>query len=118
MRGTSDYSRPLCAYTSVEAEIPRRFAGLRQKSMLGFEVPVAETRGARLLGLAFLNRDAAGPGLLIPGCRRVHTFGMRFPLDVIFIDAGGKVVELRRAVRPWRFVRCPDAADVLELPAA
>jgi uncharacterized membrane protein (UPF0127 family) len=85
--------------------------------VLGFDVPVAGTWRSRLLGLAFLDRARAGPGLLIPRCRRVHTFGMRFSLDLLFLDADGRVVELRRGVEPGRFVRCPDAVDVLELPA-
>ena len=41
---------------------------------------------SRLLGLALLGRERAGPGLLIPRCRSVHTFGMRFPIDVAFCD--------------------------------
>ena len=80
-------------------------------------VPVAERLGMRLLGMAFLPREQAGPGLLIPRCRSVHTFGMRFPLDLVFLDADGR--ELRRcsAVPPGRVVSEPGAAAVLELPA-
>jgi uncharacterized membrane protein (UPF0127 family) len=87
-------------------------------SVLGFDVPVAETHGARMLGLAFLDREDAGEGLLIPRCRSVHTFGMRFPLDLVFLNPESRVIRLRRAVPPWRIVRCPDAASVLELPSA
>ena len=61
--------------------------------------------------------SGAGAGLLIPGCRSVHTFGMRFDLDLLFLDEDGRVTELRRSVPPWRFVRCRDAAAVLELPS-
>ena len=59
----------------------------------------------------------AGPGLLIPDCRSVHTFGMRFDLDLLFLDGNGRVTELRRSVPPFRFVRCRAAAAVLELPS-
>jgi uncharacterized membrane protein (UPF0127 family) len=96
---------------------PRRFDGLLRDEILGFRVPVASTRRSRLLGLAFLDRKCAGEGLLIPRCRRVHTFGMRFPLDLIFLDAQGKVAEIRRQVPPRRLVRCPRATSVLELPS-
>jgi uncharacterized membrane protein (UPF0127 family) len=85
--------------------------------LLGLEVPVAITRPSRLLGLALLPRGRAGSGLLIPRCRSVHTFGMRFRLDLLFLDADGRVIELRRGVPPRRFVRCPGAAAVLELPS-
>jgi uncharacterized protein len=96
---------------------PRRFNGLLRDEVLGFRVPVASSRRSRLLGLALLNRERAGEGLLIPRCHSVHTFGMRFPLDLIFLDAGGSVVEIRREVRPWRRVRSPRAVSVLELPS-
>ncbi len=86
-------------------------------AVLGYNVPVASTRPARLLGLAFLDRIEAGEGLLLPHCRSIHTFGMLFPLDLVFLDAEGRVIELRRAVPPRRLVRCRAADAVLELPA-
>lgn len=73
---------------------------------------------SRLLGLAVLSPGQAGPGLLIPRCRSVHTFGMRFPLDLLFLDESSEVVERRRSVPPARIIRCPDADAVLELPSA
>ena len=96
---------------------PRRFAGLERTEIVGVEVPIATTRASRLLGLALLDCERAGRGLLIPSCRSVHTFGMRFTLDVVFLDAEGRVVELRRAVPPNRVLRCPGATAVLELPS-
>ncbi|MGZ5356197.1 MAG: DUF192 domain-containing protein [Solirubrobacterales bacterium] len=84
---------------------------------MAWEVPVATTRTARLLGLALLSRERAGAGLLIPRCRSVHTFGMRFELDLLFLDRTGTVLELRRAVRPGRIADCRGAAAVLELPS-
>lgn len=80
-------------------------------------MPVATTLASRLLGLALLERDAVPAGLLIPRCRSVHTFGMRFELDLVFLDARGRVIELRRAVAPGRAARCSRAAAVLELPS-
>lgn len=80
-------------------------------------VPVAERLGMRLLGLAFLPREGAGPGLLIPRCRSVHTFGMRFSLDVVFLDADGREIGRRSWVPPGRLVSEAGAESVLELPA-
>jgi uncharacterized protein len=96
---------------------PRRFRDLPRRELLGFTVPVAATRRSRLLGLALLDRDRAGEGLLIPGCRSVHTLGMRFPLDLLFLERDGQVIELRRSVPPGRIARNQDADAVLELPA-
>jgi uncharacterized protein len=101
----------------VGEPVPERFADLPRERILGFTVPVATTRCARLLGLALLERSEAGEGLLIPRCRAVHTFGMRFALDLVFLDPGGRVVELRRSVPPRRLARCRAAVAVLELPA-
>jgi len=78
---------------------------------------VACTLRARLLGLAHLDRDQAGPGLLIPRCSSVHTFGMRFPLDLHFLDARGECLEVRRAVPPRRVASYRGANAVLEIPA-
>lgn len=94
-----------------------RLDDIPRQKVLGFTVPVAKGVRLRLLGLAFLDRGEAGEGLLIPRCRFVHTFGMRFELDLVFLDADGRVVELRRAVPPGRLVRCSGARAVLELPA-
>ena len=94
-----------------------RFRGLPRTRVLGLEVPLATTWRSRLLGLSFIAHEHAGEGLMIPRCRSVHTFGMRFPLDLIFLDEDGRVVELRRSVPPGHIVRCLDGASVLELPS-
>lgn len=79
-------------------------------------MPVATGLRARLLGLALLPRERAGAGLLIPRCAAVHSFGMRFELDLCFLAADGRVLAVRR-LPPRRFARCRGAAAVLELPA-
>ena len=96
---------------------PRRFRGLAWTVVAGRRVPVAGRPLARLLGLALLERARAGPGLLIPRCRSVHTYGMRFRLDVLFLDRHGAVMSWRRGVRPGRLLFERRAASVLELPA-
>ena len=73
---------------------------------------------SRLLGLAFLRPERAGAGLLIPRCRSVHTFGMRFPLDLVFYDRERRPLLLLPAVGPNRVVRERFADAVLELPSA
>ena len=95
----------------------RRFRGLPTTLVCGRRVPIAATRVSRLLGLALLDRDAAGPGLLIPRCRCVHTFGMRFGLDLVFLDEAARAVSIRRGVPPRRFAAARRARSVLELTA-
>lgn len=79
--------------------------------------PVAKGFRARLLGLAWRDQAAAGPGLLIPRCASVHTFGMRFALDVFFLDRAGRVISVRRRVPPRRVLWQRGAAAILEIPA-
>jgi uncharacterized membrane protein (UPF0127 family) len=79
-------------------------------------LPVAKDFRTRLRGLAFRDRDDVGPGLRIPGCASVHTFGMRFALDVFFLDAEGAVIAVRRAVPPRRIIWQAGSSAVLEIP--
>jgi uncharacterized protein len=79
-------------------------------------VRVADRFVARLLGLSLLDPERAGPALLIPGCRSVHTFGMRFAIEVVFLDSEGRVLARRAKVPPGRVVREPAAVAALERP--
>lgn len=99
--------------------VPNRLRRLETVSLPGLceHAHVAATPLARLRGLAGLARLPAGHGLLIPRCRSVHTFGMRFALDIVFLDADGLPVERRTNVAPGRLVGCRAASAVLELPA-
>jgi len=102
---------------SRDRELAQRLRQLPTETILGREVRVAATRRSRLLGLALLRRSRAGDGLLIPRCRSVHSFGMRFRLDLAFLGECGEIVAVRRHVGPRRVVSCRGAHCVLELPA-
>jgi uncharacterized membrane protein (UPF0127 family) len=72
-------------------------------------------RGRGLMGRAEL---AAGAGLLIEPCSSVHSFFMRFPIDVVFADKAHRVVGLTRAMPPNRpYAGAWRARYVVELPA-
>jgi hypothetical protein len=84
---------------------PRRFRRLPARRLeRSVTVYEATTFSSRVLGLALLRRLPPGHALLIPGCRSVHTFGMRFRIDVV-------------AVGPRRLLRCRGAYAVLETRA-
>jgi uncharacterized membrane protein (UPF0127 family) len=95
----------------------QRLRRLPVATVLGHEVRVATGPRARFLGLAYLDREQAGSGLLIPRCSSVHTFGMRFSLDLYFLDVRGEVVSVQRQVPARRLAFCRRARAVLELPA-
>ena len=101
----------------ADRSLAPRLRLLSTATVLGREVAVASGIRIRLLGLAFLECEEAGPGLLIPDCRSVHTFGMRFALDLVFLDGEGSTVSVRSALPPRRFAFDRRARAVLELSA-
>ncbi len=72
---------------------------------------------ARLRGL--LGRRPPGPrcGILLAPCTGVHTFGMRYAIDVAFVAPDGRVLRARRALAPWRVALCLGAVAVVEMRA-
>ena len=58
-----------------------------------------------------------GEGLWIVPCESVHTFFMKFPIDLVYLDKKNQVKKVRHAVPPWRLSACLAAHSVLELPA-
>jgi uncharacterized membrane protein (UPF0127 family) len=100
-----------------EARLAPRLRRLPRTVVAGRRVRVAVTVRDRLLGLSRLPLSLAGGGLLIPGCRSVHTFGMRFVLDVFFLGRDGAVLRAARRVPPRRILVCRAATAVLELPS-
>jgi uncharacterized protein len=81
------------------------------------EIVVARTRRRRLLGLALRRDPPDGWALLFPRCRSVHTFGMRFAIDVVFLDSGGRVVRMVSNLPPGRVALCRYAAAAVEVEA-
>jgi uncharacterized protein len=78
-------------------------------------VEVIVARGTRrLTGLIGRPSMPAGVALEIPRCRSVHTFGMRFALDLCWLDGERRVVRIDRAVPPCRLRSCRQARSVLE----
>lgn len=82
-----------------------------------FEVDVTEHVIDRMRGL--LGRATLDPaqGLWLESCNAVHTFGMRFPIDVVFIDRRGRVRAIHRNVKAGRMLFCWRARVALELRA-
>jgi uncharacterized membrane protein (UPF0127 family) len=98
--------------------IPRRLERLPRWVLDGDAVVhEASTFASRLLGLAWLHDLPSGHALFIPECRSVHTFGMRFPIDVAFIDEWARPLRIERSVPPRRVLVCRGAFAVLETRA-
>ena len=65
---------------------------------------VATTFVPRFLGLMGRKGLGADEALAFPGCNSIHTFFMRFPIDVVFVAADGNVVEVIERLYPWRML--------------
>src|SRR3954465_15486918 len=98
--------------------LPRRLERLPRWTLAGDAVVhEAKTFASRLLGLAFLRELPSGHALFIPDCRSVHTFGMRAPIDVAFIDEWARPLRTEPAVPARRVLSCRGAFAVIEAPA-
>lgn len=88
----------------------------RQKALVN-DGEVATGLASRLRGLIGHQPLRSGEGLLIKPCQGIHTFGMRFPIDAIFLDSKGRVVRTIRNLSPNRIGPIVlTAAMVLEVP--
>lgn len=86
--------------------------------VIASDIEVATTHAARTIGLMGRRALRVDAGLWILPCRGVHTCFMRFPIDLIALDADGVVVDLVSGLRPWR-MRLPRSrtSGVLEVAA-
>ncbi len=96
----------------------RAFNQTRQ-AHLATSLALADNHWSRLRGLLGTSPSdfRNGCGLWIVPCHGVHTWAMRFPIDVLYLDRARTVIHIERGLQPWRFapVRM-QAASVLELP--
>ena len=80
-------------------------------------VRVAGTSAERREGLLKTSVLQSDEGLWIAPCEAIHTIGMRWPIDVVFLDRQYRIRKLILALVPWRLAVCFAASSVLELPA-
>lgn len=87
-----------------------------KKTILSDRCHFANTVLKRMIGLLNRRKFAEGEGLLFDRCYGVHTFGMRFPIDVLFLDKDLHVIRAVNALPPYRTSVVRKAVYVLELP--
>lgn len=77
---------------------------------------VADSMYSRLIGLMF-RETPEGDGLLLDPCTSIHTFFMRYSLDVVFLNKENKVIKIIRNLKPWKMTGIYlKARKVLEAP--
>ena len=89
----------------------------RTGQLVASSVELAATRGTRRRGL--LGRDGLDPSsaLLLSPCAAIHTAFMRFAIDAIFVDRGGRVLRIAYGLTPWRMAVSLRAHAVIEFAA-
>lgn len=85
--------------------------------LLGDAIEVADSGKTRRVGLLKRTGLAPGEGLWILPCEGIHTFFMKFPIDVLFLDRQKRVVKTVQAMEPWRLAVSLRGRSVVELPA-
>jgi uncharacterized membrane protein (UPF0127 family) len=92
-----------------------KILNLTRQVVLAHSVEVADHGAKRRKGL--LGRDAlpTGEGLWIVPCESVHTFFMKFPIDLVYLDRNKMVKKVRSSVPPWRLSACVSAHSIVEL---
>ncbi len=97
--------------------MPRIITNSANNNVLADKLLVADNFFARLKGLIGKKSLEPGEGLLLVPCNSVHTMFMKFDIDVIFLDAGYKILKMIPGLVPWRIsIPVPGAKYVLELP--
>lgn len=89
----------------------------RSRAVIARDVEVAVTRTARRRGLLKRTSLAPDSALILAPCFVVHTAFMRFAIDVVFVDSGGRVRQIVRHMRPWRIAASRGAFATIEFAA-
>ena len=78
---------------------------------------LADSAIPRMIGLLGRDSLAPGDGLVLTPCNSIHTIGMRFAIDVVFVDSRGRVRKIVRNLSPWRMAISPLSRATIELSA-
>jgi hypothetical protein len=97
-------------------DIRMRVSNLTRNTILATCMEVADSGPKRNKGLLGRERLSTGEGLWIIPCEAVHTFWMRFPIDLVYLDSQKRIRKLVSEVPAWRLSACLRAHSVLELP--
>lgn len=81
------------------------------------EIEIARSFFQRLCGLLFKAPLTPNQGLLITPCSAIHTYGMQYPIDVIFLDVDFRILAIYPKLHPCHTASCKEASHVLELRA-
>lgn len=99
-----------------EPQLAFKLINRRNGQVLAAEVLTAFDSKSRNRGLLGMDGFQAGRALIIAPTNAIHTWFMRFPIDVAFVARDGRVVKVRHRLRPWRMSGAIRGYAVIELP--
>lgn len=99
----------------TKPDLRLKISNLTRQVELARSVEVANRGASRRKGLLGRDRLSVEEGLWIVPCEAVHTVGMRFPIDLVYVDRNMRVKKVRSNMPPWRLSACLSAHSVLEL---
>lgn len=113
----NDLQKFLSGSHTSEQDVRLVLTNVTRSATLADDLEVAISSAKRSKGLLGRTSLPAGGGLWIAPCESVHMFGMRFSIDLIYVDRALRVKKVTDTIRPWRISACLTAHSVFELPA-
>jgi len=91
---------------------------ITKDTLIAEDLSIAETLPKRTVGLLGRKEFKKGEALLIKPCQQIHTFFMRFPIDILFLDRKNRIIKAIKNFSPWRISGIYlKAKSCLELPS-
>lgn len=95
-----------------------KVVNVTKDTLIAENLSIAETLPKRIVGLLGRKEFKKGEALLIKPCQQIHTFFMRFSIDLLFLDKENRIIKTIKDFPPWRISRIyPKAKSCLELPS-
>lgn len=110
------YPQHVTANRVIRKSLKIRVWNRDRNTVLAEAAEVAGTSEKRRRGLLGRTHLEPGAGLWICPCESVHSFGMKFAIDLVYLDRRRRIRKVRPNLVPWRISACLTAHSVLELP--
>ncbi len=89
-----------------------------QNNIISEQAKMADNFFLRSIGLILEKHFSEGKGLIIKPCCSIHTFFMKFNIDILFINKNNEIIALYENVKPWRILPIHATSSyVIELPS-
>ena len=100
-----------------DPQLPHRLVNERHGQVIATQLLTAFDSDSRRTGLLKHDSLPEGSALVIAPSNAIHTFFMRFDIDVAFVAKDGRILKVRHTMRPWRIAGALRGFAVIELPA-